>query len=421
MIQSFSVENFLSFNTMQTISFEPSVADKSNIEELSVEVKAGVRVLKLGVLYGANASGKSNLLCAMSAMWSLMSYAQIAEHKTIAKYLPFKLNVQKPTYFKCLFWANERQYSYEIRFNSSRVLYEKLTYTSDSDVSSLMYERLEDGDIKFGGTLNIKAKVRSVIITNTLANHTILSIFNKINVDVPLLRELYDWIENNVHLIDGYKSLEKIAEEAMNDGGLKDFILDVINRADFNIVDFNIINTTLPKRILESILKSGDIDESLKARITEGSKQLVFTHKVDASSFELESRYESDGTDVYFRLARVLYDLHKNTCVCLEDEIEGSLHYDLLVHYLKTFLENSNKSQLIVSTHEQSLLDESWMIRRDMVWLVDKGRKNAESVLKRASKMGLHKNLSLKNAYEIGKMGAKPILGSTLIARNNEE
>jgi AAA15 family ATPase/GTPase len=115
-------------------------------------------------------------------------------------------------------------------------------------------------------------------------------------------------------------------------------------------------------------------------------------------------------------LARLLFDIKDGGCVLMEDELEESLHYELLIHYLQTFLQTSGKSQFIFTTHNQQLLNESWMIRRDMVWFTEKDRKSGSTVLSRASDMGLHKNVSLMNAYRIGKLGARPILGSTLIS-----
>lgn len=101
----------------------------------------------------------------------------------------------------------------------------------------------------------------------------------------------------------------------------------------------------------------------------------------------------------------------------MEDEIEDSLHYDLLIHYLQLFLQvDNNNSQLIFTTHNQLLLKEDWMLRRDMIWLVEKDAETGSSVLTRVSDLGIHKNLSLLNAYRIGKMGGKPVLGSTILS-----
>lgn len=107
-------------------------------------------------------------------------------------------------------------------------------------------------------------------------------------------------------------------------------------------------------------------------------------------------------------------------CVSLEDELEESLHYDPLLHFLETFLHTSVPSQLIFTTHNQQLLGEEWLIRRDMIWFTEKDRKTCSTTLYRASDMGIHKNVSLMNAYRIGKLGAKPLLGNTYLTSDEE-
>ena len=109
----------------------------------------------------------------------------------------------------------------------------------------------------------------------------------------------------------------------------------------------------------------------------------------------------------------------QSDCIYLIDELEDSLHYDLVLHILLRFIRNSTHSQLIFTTHNILLLDEDF-IRRDMVKLVEKSRETAESHVCSASEFKLHKKLSLFNAYKIGKFGAKPELGSTLISINEE-
>ena len=141
----------------------------------------------------------------------------------------------------------------------------------------------------------------------------------------------------------------------------------------------------------------------------------MFTHKNDDEEFQIEFGMESSGTRVYFRLARLLIELGNRGTIVLEDELEDSLHYDLLLHFLETFLRIENNSQLIFATHNQMLLGEDWMLRRDMVCFVEKSRNKSSSEVYKASDLGLHKNLSLLNAYKIGKLGAKPNLGSTIL------
>jgi AAA15 family ATPase/GTPase len=96
------------------------------------------------------------------------------------------------------------------------------------------------------------------------------------------------------------------------------------------------------------------------------------------------------------------------------DEIGESLHLDLIRHYLLLFIRNSGNSQLIFTTHNQLLLCEDF-VRRDVVWITEKSPKTAETELIPVASYSLHPNKSLFNSYNIGQLGGKPTLGSTLI------
>jgi uncharacterized protein len=416
MIQEFSVQNFLSFKDKQTISFV-ATSDKTLLDELTVDTGlGGIRLLRLSMIYGANASGKSNLLLAVQALWKLLFYPQIKENEPISHYLPFELMKGEPIRFEIIFWANSRRFVYSIEFDKQFILYEKLQYTSDGGVLSLMYERAKGGKIKFGETLRFRTQAKNDLIRETLGNHTLLSTLNKKNIVVPLvIRELYDWIKTHVHELDIYNEGISLAQQSEENPKLKSLVIELLNKADFNISDFRLIEITLPEEFANAIRNDDDLSESAKARFLRPQKQILFTHETEAGSFPISFGMESTGTRAYFRLSRLLFDLKKDGYVFLEDELEDKLHYDLLIHYLQTYLQTNSKSQLLFTTHNQLLLDEDWMVRRDMVWFAEKDRKTASTILYRASDMGLHKNVSLMNAYRIGKLGAKPILGSTLL------
>lgn len=412
MIQEISIENYLSISDTQTISFV-ATSDKSNLQDVSVEVKPGLRILRLALFYGANASGKSNVLYAIQTLWNLLFKPQFEEHSEIPYYSPFALRKDEPTRFHVLFWALGRKYEYSIEYNREKVLHEQMMYTTSGGVLSKLYERNENGNITFGSTVNIKMNERNQLRSNTLPNHTVLSTLNKISVDVPLLNELYQWIKQNVHEDSEHEDIYEIARESRDNPELKSVIIKMLNKADINIIDFELLQMDMPESLLNEIKAKG-LDESLVSKFLT-RKDVLFTHSAGEKTFTIASSMESRGTLMYFRLARMLFDLKGRESICLKDEIEDCLHYDLLVHYLKMFLETENRTQLICTTHNQSLLSEDWMIRRDMVWITEKDHNDANTYINRASSMGLHKNVSLENAYRIGKLGGKPHLGSTLI------
>jgi AAA15 family ATPase/GTPase len=415
MIQEFSLTNFLSFNDKQTINLLAS-SDKTHIDELTYEPKKGVRILRLFMIYGANASGKSNILNGIEALWMMLISPRDKEDSKIGLYTPFKLNINKPIEFEIIFWVENRKFKYNIKYNENEILFEKLEYVTDSGVMSDLYEREIGKDIKFGGTIDIKSKVKNDFNTETLKNHTVLSTLNKKNINAPkILIELYEWIKNSVHELGSHNSSIKIAEYANKDVKVKQFLLDLLCKADFNITDFNVVESKINDDLLVEILKDDSLPQALKDKILKPQKQVLFTHKNEEEEFQIAFGMQSDGTRAYFRLARLLIELGNNGTVVIEDELEDSLHYDLLLHFIETFLRIEKNSQLIFTTHNQMLLDEDWMLRRDMICFVEKSRNKSNSEVYKASDMGLHKNVSLLNAYKIGKLGAKPNLGSTIL------
>ena len=421
MIQEFSLKNFLSFNDRQTINFLAS-SDKSNLEYLTYQPKEGVRILKLMLIYGANASGKSNLLFAIETLWRLLISSENNENNLIDFYRPFELNKNEPTVFEIIFWFNKKKYHYKVEYDSNKILYEKLDYTSDFGIMSNLYEREFGKEIKFGSTIDIKSNVKKEFNLNTLKNHTVLSTLNKKNINSPkILIDLYEWIKENIHEVSSFNNPVKLAEYAINNPPIKLFLLDLLKRADFNIYDFDVIETKINDKIRNEILNDNSIPESLKERILKSSKTVIFKHKSDLGEYSISYEFESNGTQTYFRLARLLVELSSNSTIILEDELEENLHYDLLLHFLETYLRIEDNGQLIFSTHNQMLLEESWMLRRDLICLIEKSSDTSCSEIYKASDLSLHKNISLLNAYKIGKLGSKPNLGSTFINKFDYE
>ena len=141
------------------------------------------------------------------------------------------------------------------------------------------------------------------------------------------------------------------------------------------------------------------------------SEELSFVHHTEYGEKELDESLESRGTKRYMGLATVLYDLLVRGVVLPIDEIETSIHYELLSYFIKVFLVNSKKgAQLIFSTHDINMLDEDY-IRRDVIWFTDKNG-CGETQLVRLSSLGLHKTLSVYNAYKQEKLVDLPFLDS---------
>lgn len=136
----------------------------------------------------------------------------------------------------------------------------------------------------------------------------------------------------------------------------------------------------------------------------------------DHGDFEVAMAFQSKGTQKYVRILDALYDMITSDQVYYLDELGEDLHYDLLFYYLSVFIFNSERSQLIITSQETTLLSQDLINEnRGVVWFVEKNHSTASSEYSRGDSFGLHRNLSLYNSYRTGRLGAKPELGSIFI------
>jgi predicted ATPase len=192
----------------------------------------------------------------------------------------------------------------------------------------------------------------------------------------------------------------------------------MLKKADLNIIDYRVIKTDryVPQEIREAVQKS-DFSESFKEELLNPMREtIVFENQSEFGRFEVSLDGQSKGTVKYIQILETLYDLITDPHVYYLDELGEDLHNDLLFYYLNVFLFNSNKSQLLITSQETTLLAQDIINEnRGVVWFVEKNRETASSEYNRGDSFGLHKNLSLYNSYRIGRLGAKPELGSIFV------
>lgn len=417
MIYSFYVENFLSIKDRQEISFA-TTSDKTAKDLVAVEVKPNVYINKLGIFYGANASGKSNMLYAMEALFFLLCMPQYDKSNDVIKYMPFALCADKPTILGITFYKNGIKYNYEISYCKTHIIKEKLEYYPKRTHADFYTRDFVGVDkqprIKFGSKTEILTKTKNSIIENTFNNHTVLSTIAKISLkdDAKRFVDLYNWVKTKVHNVNGDcigSSMVNEINKVCKDNVKKSFYLNLLHKADFNIANIAVVDDTnnMPSKFVEQIISSNLPDDEKFSLLND----VVFTnHSIDGD-FDVKSDFQSDGTRRFTELLDYLYDLVSENHIYFFDELGNRMHYDLMLYYIALMLHNSDQSQLFFTTHNILLLEEDF-IRRDMVYLVEKDKSSAVSSYTRVSDMGLHKNLSLYNAYKIGRLGAKPDLGS---------
>lgn len=410
----------------QTLSFIPTNDDTSR-DIYTEEVADGVSLLKIGFIYGSNASGKTNILKALDFFSQFMVNDGLNKGDEIGV-VPFLLDDvsdKERTQFEMSFYLNREKYKLNLVLDN-KVIYEETLQVYSSVQPTLLYKRTynpekDATDIVFGGKVGLVKKSREAIEGNTFNKRTVIAAFGMSNVEKSRLNLVYDFFSQKITpIMYPQSSLMGFTKRRITrdrDGRLKRFILHFLKASDFNISDIAIHeeevsitpemelvikNTSaMPEKAKEEILKKGTLH----------SDEMFFVHHTSNGDKELDEELESRGTKRYMGLATILYDLLVHGVILPIDEIETSIHYELLSYFIKVFLVNSKRGgQLIVSTHDINLLDEDY-IRRDVIWFTDKND-CGETQLIRLSTLGLHKTLSVYNAYRQEKLVNLPFLDS---------
>jgi hypothetical protein len=422
MIRDFWVENYLSIRDRQCLDFTA----KGPETEYVAEVSKGIFVYKLAVLFGANASGKSNILLALDKLFDILQKPKTEANQQIERVYPFVLTKNEPTKMHITFYAASIRYDYDVEFNSQYILKEVLNYYPKGS-KTLFYERkftnaATQADIKFGASLRLSAKTQESIIENTLNNHSVLSVCNKISFkeDIKPFKGLCDWISSHYHDIDcdSRLGIVEVLKNAYSDERRRKFYNIMLQKADLNIVNFKPIieDSNIPTEVRKSILKHDMPEQVRETLLAKTRDNVLFTNSSESGTFDIPLELQSKGTQRFIQILDTLYNLISNSHVYFLDELGEDLHYDLLMYYISVFLFNSNKSQLIITSQETALLSQDlFNDNRGLVWFVEKDREKAASEYSRGDSYGLHKNLSLYNSYKIGRLGAKPEFGSIFI------
>ena len=422
MIRDFWVKNYLSIRDKQELSF----LAKGPSSELVTEVAEGVFLYKLGILYGPNASGKSNMLIALNEVFRLLVLPKSDANDKINGSIPFILTKDDPIEMHVSFYANGIRYDYDVSFNEKYILSEYLYYYPNKS-KALFYERHFVGEniqteIKFGPSLQLSVKTQDSIRENTLNNHSVLSVCRKaaLKEDIAPFNVLHSWIMDNYHEVDGdgQKGIVETLKDAYNSPVKRKFYNIMLQKADLNILEYRPIveDRYVPAEYRERIQKENIPEKMKEALLKPTADSIAFVNHSSNGNFDVPLKLQSNGTLKYIQILDALYDMITSSHVYYLDELGEDLHNDLLYYYLNVFIFNSEKSQLIITSQETTLLSQDLINEnRGVVWFVEKNKESASSEYSRGDSFGLHKNLSLYNSYRIGRLGAKPELGSIFI------
>ncbi|MBQ5380136.1 MAG: ATP-binding protein [Paraprevotella sp.] len=422
MIQEIKIKNFLSFKDEVKFSFEAS-NDKFAEDSQVVQINENTRLLRFAIVYGYNASGKSNLLRIfdfLSDFW--FKKKDDIDEKT--GNMPFKLNQvssNEHSFFDMTFFVGDTKYNYQLELDKNQVYLEKLSYYKTTQPVLLFERMLKDGQsvINFK---SIKASnvVKDSIMVKCLNNMSFFAARNQVNANIPLIDSAKEWMKNVMQTITPSTNLTQYSQrKTSNNNELTNYILDFLHEADFNITNIktNTIDKPIPKELMDMLLHVEDLPEKEKERLKNERSikhlQTDFEHTVENSNgtevyrLSSEEDEESRGTMRTFGLECALYTAIQKNAFLAIDEIETSLHPKLLEKILFEYLKTSSKSQLIVTTHNDGLLDlVDDLIRKDSVWFSEKDKAGVTDLYKLTDFRGVNRLSSIREAYRNKRFGA---------------
>ena len=402
MIAEIKFKNMFSFRDETVLSFE---ADKSkDLESYHVvELAPDVKLLKLAVIYGANASGKSNIIKVCDFIRSFITCTPLNKAELI-KIVPFLLNrtsKEQASEFSVSFYAMNGdkaiRYVYSVLLETTHIVRETLIYYLSQQPATVFERSMENNvsSIKFGQKVKISTAAKEEITLKCLPNMSVFAAYMQVNTNIAEMETALQYLTKQMMpAIVPTSSLSRYAEEAIKKETAKEYILRYLQEADFNISNIS---------SKEQETKKGVVNYTM------------YQHKVSSGLggndyYEFPELYESDGTIRTFGLASQIQNSIGSNAFLAVDEIESSLHPKLIEYMIERFLKESKQAQLLLTTHYDGLLGEEDLLRKDNIWFAEKNTYGASVLYPLTDFKGLNRISSLQKAYKFGKFGAVPNL-----------
>ncbi|MCT4203956.1 ATP-binding protein [Elizabethkingia anophelis] len=376
MLVQFTVGNFLSFNEKRTLSLEAKGISelKTNIANFKPE-----KILRSAVVYGANSSGKSNLIKALDRMRGVVLDSVKLNDTDELDYSPFLLSSEtenQPTFFEIVFWQDSTRYRYGFEYTLEQIVNEWLFAGKSEKTEKTLFIRTLEG---IGVTDKFKEGIKNESKTNDNrlfislvaqlgggVSKKILEFFNDCNVLSGL--EHNDYIGFTMRMI--HKNLNGCDESLKLYQKLKLGFKEInAVESDFNPTEIpDYISAKVKSKLIKQL--SGKKGISLKTVHNKFDKK---GNVIDLVLFDKEGN-ESQGTNKIIDLSGPIFDTLNCGKVLIIDELDAKLHPLITTRIVELFNNpesNPNNAQLIFATHDTNLLGEE-LFRRDQIWFTEK-------------------------------------------------
>lgn len=401
MILEFSLSNYRSFQSEQTFSMLPVSTGESRGEyEENLAHVAKWHILKAALVYGANASGKSNLMKSLQTFRSIiLNRGETSPDEPFDEYQPFSFNpscTNAPTRFQLNFLLEHIRYFYTLEFNSKEVTRENLYFYPNGRETKLFTRRKQK--FSFGDSLK---GAKSTVEKLTAPNQLYLSKAAINNIEQ--LAAIYLYFKNDfmpIPFLDSWNDryyINRLAREIKNSPDQLAFITNfkgLLRSFDTGLVDFKI----------QSVPFSDDYKIEVEHHVFDDEGHII------GSRFQ-PFEEESTGTQKLFVIGGLILRALMNGRVIMIDEFERSLHpfiSSLIFQMFNHSKVNAKNAQLIIATHDTNLLSKENKLRRDQIWMVEKDKTGSTELFSLSDIEGVRKNVPFERWYLSGRLGGIP-------------
>jgi uncharacterized protein len=422
MLLAFRAENVRSFRD----EFELSLIATRLAEQAAVRHVAWreggrpVEVLPAAGIFGANASGKTNVVKAMDDMRSLVLHSFRTGNPTGGiRRRPFLLESASrsaPTQFEVDLVLGGVRHEYGFEIDDERVR-EEWAYSYPHGKAVRLFHRRPDNGLEPGSAERAKTQaVRELLRPNALFLSTAAS------ANHPILLPLYAWFASNLRLaeVSTRQSRQALTTQLLDNSTSRERVLALLRAADLGIAGARKrqLDPAMKERLQKAVrILAGVEGESDTAdagpRFEDTGVNLI--HRGAAGDVELDPEDESLGTLVWFGLVGPVIEALADGAVLLADELDASLHPSLVAQLIRLFQDpatNPRRAQLIFNAHDTTLLGDSTsdrLIGRDQVWFTEK-RGDGSTRLYSLADHDPRKEEAIARRYLAGRYGATPIL-----------
>ena len=381
MVLEIRLSNMFSFRDEVTLDLQAAKIQTKKARELEGNLFSvdGEQMLKSVALFGANASGKSNVIKAIRACVNMVCSSHNYNVDTRFAISPFKFEdyANKPSSFYIRFLLNGVEYEYSFSFMHDEIITETLFYYPNAR-KSLVFSRDESRGTEKKDIYEFKTVIKRPFDVADNTSKKTLYISRASQMDREIAQKIFLFFCNDIVLdyqVANIDSLDNLFKER------KEQMLEVLRTADSDIIDFKIQNNAI-----------------------------TTFHRTNPSvAFDFETE-ESEGTKTLFRMmVRVIGIIHEGKML-LVDEIDNSLHTQL-VEFVIGMFNHSDHAQLIYTTHNTHLLNTDFQ-RRDQVYFVNKREDGSSDLYSLFDFKDFRDTLDMEKAYLQGRFDAIPYIST---------